>query len=504
MSRWRTAALALLLTGCAVGPDFERPAAPTTDHFTEDPLPPATASAPVRAGASQRFAQDRDIPGEWWALFHSSALDALIKQALKASPNIAAAEAALRQSHQLTLAGEGAFFPLAQAGFNASRNKTGASVSPATASGSFYYNQYTAQLAVSYVPDVFGGTRRSVEGLLAQEEVQRFQLEAAYLTLTSGLVAAAVGEAGLRGQITATKEIIRIQRDSLDILHRQFALGHVAGQDVAAQEAALAQAEASLPPMEKQLALQRDLIAVLAGRLPGDQPDARFDLASLQLPQDLPVSVPSRLVEQRPDIRAAEETLHAASAAIGVAVAARLPQMTLTATGGSTALSPLTIANLFGPGTAFWTIAAGASQTVFDAGTLLHKQRAAEAAFDQAAAQYKQTVLTAFQNVADSLEALKSDATALKAAAASETAARTSLDIARRQLALGAIHYLTLLNAENTYQTALNVRVQAEAARYADTAALFQALGGGWWNRSDVAPETQSEGVLSPKTFFVP
>jgi NodT family efflux transporter outer membrane factor (OMF) lipoprotein len=498
------AAAMLLLAGCAVGPDFERPAAPTTDRFTQDPLPPTTTSAPVAGGAAQRFAPDRDIPGEWWALFHSSALDALIKQALKASQNIAAAEAALRQAHQLTLAGEGAFFPLAQAGFNASRNKTAATLTPVPAGNSLYYNQYTAQLAVSYVPDVFGGTRRTVEGLLAQEEAQRFQLEAAYLTLTSGLVAAAVGEAGLRGQITAIKEIIRIQHDSLDILRRQFALGQVAGQDLAAQEAALAQAEASLPPLEKLLAQQRDLIAVLAGRFPSDQPNAKFELASLQLPQDLPVSVPSRLVEQRPDIRAVEETLHAASAAIGVAVAARLPQITLTATGGSAALSPVTIAGLFGPGTAFWTIAAGATQTVFDAGTLLHKQRAAEAAFDQMGAQYKQTVLTAFQNVADSLEALKSDADALKAAVASETAAKTNLDIARRQLALGAIHYLSLLNAENTYQTALNVRIQAEAARYADTGALFQALGGGWRNRSDVAPEAQSQGLFSPKSFLTP
>jgi NodT family efflux transporter outer membrane factor (OMF) lipoprotein len=494
----------LLLGGCAVGPDFERPAPPTPDRYTAEALPAETVAAPVAGGAAQHLLPGRDIPGEWWTMFHSQPLDALIKQALKASPSIAAAEAALRQAHQLTLAGEGAFFPLAQASFNASRNKTAASLTPVPAGNSLYYNQYTAQLSVSYVPDVFGGTRRTVEGLLAQEEAQRFQLEAAYLTLTSGLVAAAIGEAGLRGQIVATKEIIRIQRDSLDILRRQFALGHVAGQEVAAQEAALAQAEASLPPLEKQLAQQRDLIAVLAGRLPSEQPDARFDLASLQLPRDLPVSIPSRLVEQRPDIRASEQTLHAASAAIGVAVAARLPQITLTATGGSTALSPLTIASLFGPGTAFWTVAAGAAQTVFDAGTLLHKQRAAEAAFDQAGAQYKQTVLTAFQNVADSLEALKSDADALRAAVAAETAAKTSLDIARRQLALGAIHYLSLLNAENTYQTALDVRVQAEAVRFADTAALFQALGGGWWNRTDVPPETQSEGVFSFPAFFVP
>src|ERR1700693_3061237 len=422
----------LVFWGCTVGPDFERPEAPDADSYTVERLPVATASAPVPGGAAQRVALGRDLPGEWWNLFRSPALDVLIKDAIKASPSLKAAEAALRQSREMRLAGQGAFFPLVQASFNATRAKTPATLAPVPSGGSLYYNQYTAQLSVSYVPDVFGGTRRTVEGLLAQEEAQRFQLEAAYLTLTSGLVAAALGEAALREQIGATKEIVRIQRDSLEILRRQFALGQVAGQDVAAQEAALAQAEATLPPLEKQLAQQRDLIAVLAGRVPSNQPAAKFELASLQLPQDLPVSLPSSLVEQRPDIPAAEASLHAASAAIGIAVAARLPQIELSAVGGSTVLSPLTIASLFGPGSSFWTIAANASQTIFDAGTLLHKQRAAEAAFDQSAAQYKETVLAAFQNVADTLEALKSDADTLKAAVAAEKAAKESLDIAQR------------------------------------------------------------------------
>jgi NodT family efflux transporter outer membrane factor (OMF) lipoprotein len=475
-------AVVAVLVGCAVGPDFEHPAGPTADRFTKDPLPGTTNSAALAGGTAQRFHLGRDIPGEWWSLFHSPGLDALIRDAVNASPNLAAAEAALRQAGELRKAGEGAFFPLVQATFNASRNKTAASLSPATASGALYYNLYTAQLGISYVPDVFGGTRRTVEGLLAQEEAQRFQLEAAYLTLTSGLVAAAIGEASLRDQIAATKEIIRIQRESLGILRRQFDLGQVAGQDVAAVEAALAQAEATLPPLQKQLAQQRDLIAVLAGRLPSQQPSAIFDLASLQLPQDLPVSLPSRLVEQRPDIRVAEENLHAASAVIGVAVAAMLPQINLTANGGSTALM---IGSLFAPGSHFWTIAAAATQTTFDGFTLLHKKRAADAAFEQVAAQYQQTVLTAFQNVADSLEALKSDADTVAATTAAETAAKTSLDIARRQLQAGAVNYLALLTAENAYQTALIARVQAQAARFGDTAALFQALGGGWWNRDD-------------------
>jgi NodT family efflux transporter outer membrane factor (OMF) lipoprotein len=245
--------------------------------------------------------------------------------------------------------------------------------------------------------------------------------------------------------------------------------------------------------LQKQLAQQRDLIAVLAGRLPSNQPNATFDLTSLQLPRDLPVSLPSRLVEQRPDIRAAEANLHAASAQIGVAIANMLPQIDLTANPGLTAT---TLGQLFTPGAAFWTLAAGATQTIFDAGSLLHKRRAADDAFDQAAAQYKATVLTAFQNVADTLEALNSDANLLAAAAAAEKAAQQSLDITRRQLSAGAINYLALLNAQQTYEQAVINRVQAQASRLADTAALFQALGGGWWNRPAAAEP--KEASFSP------
>jgi NodT family efflux transporter outer membrane factor (OMF) lipoprotein len=475
----------LLLCGCAVGPDFTPPDAPATDRYTAGPLPAQTASAAIPGGAPQHFVVDRDIPGEWWALFHSAALDALVKEALAANPNLTAAQAALRQAQELRKAGEGAFFPLVQGGFAGSRNKTPTgALTPAASTNNPYYNLYTPQLSVSYVPDVFGATRRTVEGLAAQEEAQRFALEAAYLTLTSGVVAAAVGEAELRDQIAATEEIIRAQRESLDILRRQKTLGQAAGADVAAQEAALAQAAATLPPLQKQLAQQRDLIAVLVGRLPSNQPAASFTLASLQLPQDLPVSLPSKLVGQRPDIAAAQENLHAAGAAVGVAIANMLPQVTLT---GNYGLSALAVGSLFGPGTAFWSIAGGLTQPIFDGGALLHKKRAAEAGLEEAAAQYRATVLTAFQNVADTLEALKSDADALAAAVKAEVAAKASLDIAKRQLALGSVSYLALLNAEGTYEQAVVNRVQAQAVRLADTAALFQALGGGWWNRQDVA-----------------
>jgi len=473
----------VFLWSCSVGPDFVRPAAPAATDYVRGGTPSEAAAN----GASQHFLSGRDIPGEWWALFHSAALNRLITEALRANPNLAAAQSALRQAHELTLAGQAAFFPTVQANFSPSRNTTATgTLSPATASGRPYYSLYTAQVGVSYVPDVFGGTRRQVEALAATEETQRFQVEATYLTLTANIVAAVIQEASLRAQIAATEEIIKSEREGLAILRRQLALGQAAGADVAAQEAALAQAEATLPPLQKALGLGRDLLAVLIGRIPSDEPADRFELASLQLPQDLPVSLPSKLVDQRPDIRAAEAQLHAASAEIGVAIAAMLPQISLTGNLGSAATS---MSGLFGPGTAFWSVMGNATQTIFDGGALLHKKRAAEAGFDQAAAQYRATVLSAFQNVADSLRALQADADALTANATAERAAAYSLDIAKRQLALGAINYLALLNAQQTYNQALLNLVQAKANRFADTAALFQTLGGAWWNRRDLAGE---------------
>jgi NodT family efflux transporter outer membrane factor (OMF) lipoprotein len=391
---------------------------------------------------------------------------------------------------------KGAFYPTIQANLTPSWNKTATgALSPASASGNPYYSLYTGQLTVSYMPDVFGLNRRTVESLQAQAEAQRFQLEATYLTLTSNVVAAAVQEALLRGQIKATQEIVKIQLEALDIMRHQLAVGQIAGDAVAAQEAALAQAQASLPPLQKQLAQQRDLLAALAGRFPSEVPSEKFDLAALDLPRELPVSLPSSLVEQRPDVRAAEEQLHSASAQIGVAIANMLPNITLSPNAGYAANE---LSRLFGPGTSYWTIAATLTQPIFEGGALFHRTRAARAAFEEAAAAYRSTVLTAFQNVADSLRALQSDAEALKAAVGAEHAAATSLDIARTQLQLGEVAYLALLNAENTYQQAVISLVQARANRYADTAALFQSLGGGWWNRPDVVSAKSSGKARHP------
>jgi len=428
--------------------------------------------------------QDMDIPGQWWTLFHSKPLNRVIEQALKANPDLEAAQAALRGAWENVYAQQGTLFPSVAASFIPTRQKTSGSLSSATSNNSYIYSLHTAQVTVTYTLDVFGGTRRQIEALKAQADDQRFQLEAAYLTLTSNVVAAAIQEAALRGQIGTTRQLIEIQSHSLELLKRQNALGQVATADVVAQEAALAQAQATLPPLEKQLAQQRDLLARLIGRFPIETLAEKFDLSSLELPQELPVSLPAKLVEQRPDVRSAEEQLHAASAEIGVSIANRLPNITLS---GDLGTSALAIAQMFAPGTGFWGLAADMTQPIFQGGTLLHRQRAAEAAYAQAAAQYRSTVLTAFQNLADALHAIQSDADALKAAVAAEQAAGKSLAIARRTLELGNISYLALLNAEQTYlQTAINL-VQARANRYADTAALFEALGGGWWNRTDVA-----------------
>ncbi|CAJ0738067.1 Outer membrane protein OprM [Ralstonia mannitolilytica] len=339
---------------------------------------------------------------------------------------------------------------------------------------------------MSYAPDVFGLNRRQVESLKATEEAQYFQMEAAHLTLASNIVVAAVQEASLRAQIEAQQRIVGINTQLLDNLHKQFALGAVTGLDIAAAETALAQAEQALPNLQKQLAVQRDLLAALAGKLPSEGIAETFTFADFTLPQDLPVSLPSDLVRQRPDVRAAEEQLHAATAQVGVAIANMLPQLTITGTKGGTAEI---FSQMFRDGNVFWSLVGNVAQTFFDGGAMLAKKRAADAGVDQAEAQYRGTVITAFQNVADTLHALDADADVLKAALRSEQAAHRTLNITDRQRAIGQVNILAVLNAEQAYQTAVQATIGARANRFADTAALFQALGGGWWNRpnADVA-----------------
>ena len=478
------AILALLLTtGCAVGPKFKQPPPPDVSGYTQTPLSTTSSTSTVVGGEAQHFLERRDIAGEWWTLFRSKPLNDLIERSLKANPDIKVAQAALLVARENTLAQRGAYYPSVTGGFSATRAKTSSDLSPVTNTSALNYSLYTPQVSVSYVPDVFGLNRRTVESLRAQQEQARFALVATHITLSSNVAAGAVQEASLRAQVDATHEIITINTDMLQILRNQYAKGYVSRLDVAAQESQLAQVAATLPPLMKQLAQQRDLLARLSGGFPSQDLPEKFELSSLQLPQELPVSLPSQLVEQRPDVRQAEENLHSASALIGVAVANRLPSFALTADAGSMAV---VFSRMFSGGTGFWDVAAGVTQPIFDGGTLLHRERAARAAYTQAAEQYRSTVLTAFQNVADTLNALLQDADALKAAAAAKDAASVTLDLARKQYQSGYANYLSLLNAEQAYQQAVINLVQAQANRYADTAALFQALGGGWWNRVDI------------------
>ena len=474
----------LPLAGCAVGPNFKKPAAPDVSGYTAQPLQATSATAQVAGGESQRFDVGADLSGDWWTLFHSRQLNALIGEALANNHDLKAAQAALTVAHENTLAQRGAYYPSIDAGLSASRqHDPGAALAPVPSNNAFLYNLFTPQLSISYAPDVFGLNRRTVESLRAQEQATRFQMLATWTTLTSNVVVTAIQMASTQAQIDATRQLIAADAKMLQLLQYQSDKGYASGLDLAAQQSQLAQANATLPPLIKQAAQLHDQLAVLTGQFPSEMPAERFDLASLKLPQDLPVSLPSKLVAQRPDVRQAQANLHAASAQIGIAVAERLPNITLSANVGSTALA---IGQLFKEGTGFWSLAADVAAPIFEGGKLLHQERAAKAAYTQAAEQYRSTVLGAFQNVADTLSALQQDADGLQAAAAAERAAKTTLDLAQQQVRDGYTSDLALLTAEQAYQQARISLVQAQANRYADSAALFQALGGGWWHRGDL------------------
>jgi NodT family efflux transporter outer membrane factor (OMF) lipoprotein len=505
----RTALLvssAVFVASCAVGPRYHRPEAPANAGYAPAPLLETSASAPIHGGEAQRLVSGRDIPFEWWELFKSPALNALVERAFRANPTIASAQAALVKAQELVYAQQGYFFPTVAANYDFERQKIAGNLTLDNVPGvegdgknflppvqnlntyphthPFFYNLHTAQLTVGFVPDVFGANWRQVESLAAQTDAQRFALEATYVTLASNVVAAAIQEASLRAQIAATQQIIAADEKSLQILRDQFRLGFAMRVDVAAEEAALGQAKMLLPPLQMQLEQTRDLIRALVGHLPNQEVPETFELDALELPPELPLSLPAKIIEQRPDVRAAEAQLHAANAQVGVAVAAMLPQFSITGNGGGNADQ---FSWMFRSGGPFSTLVGGVTQPLFAGGTLLHTKRAADAALKQAAAQYQSTVIAAYQNVADTLHASLSDAEALAADVEAENSAKVTYDLTRRQMEVGYVNYLALLSAETAYNQALLTRVQAQATRYGDTIALFQALGGGWWNRKELA-----------------
>ena len=488
---------ATLLVACAVGPNFKPPPPPrdADSYLPKDHvLPEAIVTAPVAGGEAQRFVSSQDIPGQWWTLFESPELNGLIEEALKHNPTLEAAQAALRQANENVAAQRGAFFPSFTGTYQAQRADASLASFGVPGNGNYLYTLNSASVNVAYTLDVFGGIRRQVEALEAQADYERSSLEASYLALTANVVTAAVTEASLGAQVAVTEEVARSQRAQLDITERRVTAGGASRIDVLQQQATLEATLATLPVLKTQLAQERDLLATYVGSVPAGYAGAAFELDALRLPQDLPVSVPSRLVEQRPDVREFSALLHEATAQVGVATANMLPQFSLT---GSYGAASVKFSDLFSPASAVWNIAGGITQPLFKGGQLLHQRRAAVAAAKAAAANYRATVLTAFQNVADSLLALEGDAAVLAAQKSAEQSASESLRLVQVQYKAGGANYLQVLAAEQAYQNATLALVKARAQRFIDTAALFQALGGGWWNRSDTAaPVSAAKGIL--------
>lgn len=474
----------LLLAGCAVGPDFRRPDAPETKSYTAGPLAERTAAAPVAGGESQRFVTGKAIAQAWWEVFQCPELSALIRQALERNPSVAAAQAALRQAQENRRAALGVLSPQVDANASATRQKVNGASSGQSGVTFSPYNLYNASVAVSYTLDIFGAARRELEALESQVDYQRFELEATYLALSANIVTTVVQEVSIREQIRVNREIVALLQHQLDMFEKQYELGALSMAEVLAQKTQLAQAQALLPPMEKALDQNRHQLAILTGCLPSEARLPEFTLATLSLPRELPVSLPSDLVRQRPDIQAAEALLHAACAQVGVATANLYPRVTLSAGYGSQATD---IGELFSGPAGVWNFGGQMLQPILHGGTLRAQRRAAIAAYDRAQALYRATVLQAFGNVADSLKALEADARTLEAQASAAEAARQTLELVDQQYKAGAVNYLSLLAAQREYLQTSMALTQVQTQRYADTAALFQSLGGGWWNRDHTA-----------------
>ncbi len=474
---------AAALSACAAGPDFHSPAPPATEHYTRAPQPADTVASPGHGGDAQSLSAAHGLPVDWWTLFHSQALDELIRQALADSPTVQAAKATLQTAMENYKAQRGALLlPAADAQLSATREREPGAVAGEPQVPSLLFNVFDASVNVTYRLDIFGASRRQIEGLRALADYQRWELEAADLTLAGNVVTTAVNIASLHAQVAALSDIVASEREQLKVVQRQFDAGGASRVDVLTQKTQVAQNEALLPGLEKQLDQARHRLAVLAGRTPDDAQIPDFTLEQLTLPTELPLSVPAKLVRQRPDVQAAEALLHQSSAQLGVATANLYPQLNLS---GSIGSETIAARDLFGTDSSAWNIGGSLLQPLFHGGELQSLKRAARADLDRATAEYRQAVLSALQDVADTLRALESDARTLQADTVTENDAQDTLTMTRLQYKAGGVSYLTLLNAERTYLGARESRVQAEAARYADTAALFQALGGGWWNRDN-------------------
>ncbi len=489
--------------GCAVGPDFVSPTAPQNalpSTYTQERLATELDSGPALS-KKQVFVPGAQIPAQWWEIFHNDALNKLIVRSLNNNPNLKAAESSLRSAAEIYNYQFGSLMvPSVSAGVTNQRerlNATQATQSGSPSSQGAVLGLLNASVSVSYTFDVFGANRRQLESQKALMEYQAYQLEAAYLSLTANVVTTAIREASLREQLKATRDLLNAQSTQLQVIQKQFDVGAISRTPLLQQINIVAQTRSSIPALEKSLSQTRHQLSVYAGLLPSQSVDAEFNLDSLDLPRELPISLPSELVRQRPDIKASEALLHQASAQVGVATANQYPQFTISGSYGSSAFNE---SDLFKGPAAFWTFAGGVTAPIFNGGALSAKVRASKASYEQASQNYKATVLTAFQNVADTLRALDSDTQTLNAQAQVESISKEALELSTKQYQLGAISYLVLLDAQRTYQQALINLIGAKANRYADTAALFQSLGGGWWNKpsgpSEFNPITKTSSNL--------
>ncbi len=485
------------LSACSFEPALHLPQVPSSAGYTAGRPPHQTTGTTGTGGVSQQFVYGRALTREWWGLFHSIRLDEAVQRALRNSPTIAAAQAQLREAQANMQANAGIFYPQISANLGASRQKS----SGATFGGrfpGFTYSLFTGGVGVTYYPDIFGINRLIYRGSKAQTEYQRYELAMARLTLTGNVVNTAIAEAATQAQIAATEEIIARNRDLLTLTEAQYRGGGSPYVNVLAQRAQLLANQATLPPLQQQLAVYRHLMAILEGASPSQRREKPFTLDDLVLPEQIPVALPSTLVQHRPDIKAAEQQMRYALAQIGVAKAQFFPIVTLSASAGTS--SPTTGA-FFDSSSGVWGIAAALSQPIFEGGKLKAQEKSAYAAYDTTFAVYKSTVLGAFQQVADALRALEHDGAAVQAQYHSLQTVQQEIKVAEAGYQSGTTDYLSLLNAEIAYQGARIASVRAVAQRYQDTAALFVALGGDWWKGarlsggSLIPPRQQPRGL---------
>ncbi len=471
---WVLCGIALLyFSGCSVGPDYVRPEAPTVDHYNYEKDPSETV--PVD-GQPQRFEPGVGPVANWWQLFNSKPLDAAVAEGLAENPGIQAAQASLRQSNENLRAGYGIFYPQVDAGFGTSREKFSPALFGSSAPATIF-NLTTLSASVSYALDLFGGERRAIENLSSQVDLQRSVALGTYLVLSGNIVNTIVAMAAYQAEIEETEQLIALQKEQIGIVEKQFQAGTIAYGAVLDLRSQLTTLEVTLPPLKQRLSQAEHLLATLEGKTTATWQPPRVAMADLYLPRHLPLSLPSELVHQRPDILAAEAQLHGASASIGVATAALFPSFSLNANYGQDSTS---MSRLLASSSNVWSLGADVTAPLFNGGTLLSRRQAALEAYQQSRAIYRQTVLAAFAQVADTVRALEHDAEVTQAQSRSVATAQASLHLVQTNYQAGMVNYLQVLAADiQVHQAKINA-LQAQAQHFQDTTALFVALGGGW------------------------